>query len=147
MVGVGYSDHLGLVIKKLAKFPVSKPQTVSRRSYKNFDIRSFLTEENSSNINQEVSESNYIDEAAEFYENLFRSILDKHAPIKTIQIRKNFSPFISNKTKEIILDRKALSEEAAKTDCKILKRDANRLGKVIKKKLIKIGPSTLKKQI
>ena len=40
VVGVGNSDHLGLVIKKLAKFPVSRPQTVSRRSYKNFDIRS-----------------------------------------------------------------------------------------------------------
>ena len=43
VVGVGGSDHLGLIIKKLAKFPVSRPQTVSRRCYKNFDLRSFLT--------------------------------------------------------------------------------------------------------
>ena len=28
-------------------------------------------------------------------------------------------------------------EEAAKTDCKILKREANRLGKVIKKEIVK----------
>ena len=81
VVGVGNSDHLGLVIKKLAKFPVSRPQTVSRRCYKNFDIRSFLTEVYTSNINQGVSESNDIDEAAEVFENSFRIILDKHAPI------------------------------------------------------------------
>ena len=88
VVGVGNSDHLGLVIKKLAKFPVSRPQMVSRRCYKNFDIRSFLTEVYTGNIHQGVSESNDIDEAAEFFENSFRSILDKHAPMKTIQIRK-----------------------------------------------------------
>ena len=119
--------------KKLAIFLVSRPQTVSRRCYKNFDIRSFLTEVYTGNINQGVSESNDIDEAAEFFENSFRSILDKHAPMKTTQLRKNFSQFLSNNTKEIILTRKALLEEAAKTDCKILKREANCLGKVIKK--------------
>ena len=64
--------------------------------------------------------------------------------MKTIRIRKTFSPFISNNTKETILNIKALLEEAAKTNCKILKREANRLGKVIKKKLLRIGPSTLK---
>ena len=41
--GVGNTDHLGEVINKLAKFPVSRPQTVSRRCYKNCDIMSFLT--------------------------------------------------------------------------------------------------------
>ena len=32
---------------------------------------------------------------------------------------------------------KVILEEAAKTDCKILKREANRLGKVIKKEIVK----------
>ena len=87
----------------------------------------------SSNISQEVSESNDIDEATEVFENSFRIFPDKHAPIKRIQIRRNFSPFLFNDTKEIIQTRKVLLEEAAKTVCKILKREANRLGKVIKK--------------
>ena len=52
-----------------------------------------------SSINQEVGESNDIDEAAEVFENSFRIILDKHAPMKTIQIRKNFSPFLSKQHK------------------------------------------------
>ena len=124
VVGVGSSDHLGLVIKKLAKFPVSRPQTVSCRCYKNFDITSFLTKVYTSDINQGVRESNDIDEAAEFFENSFRSILDEHAPMKTVQIKKNFSPLISDNTKYIILNRRALVERAAKTDCKI-KREVN----------------------
>ena len=95
---------------------------VSRRCYKNFDIRSFLTEVYTSNINQEVSKSNDIDETAEVFENSLRFVLDKHAPIKTIKIRKNFSPLLSNNTKDIIQTKKVLLEEAAKTDCKILKR-------------------------
>ena len=45
--------------------------------------------------------------------------------------------FFSNNTKEIIKTRKVLLEEAAKTDCMILKREANRLGKVIKKEIVK----------
>ena len=55
------------------------------------------------NINLGVSESNDKDEATEFFDNSFRYILDKHAQMKTIQIRKNFSPFLSNNMKEIIL--------------------------------------------
>ena len=55
--------------------------------------------------------------------------------MKTVQIRKNFCLFISDNTKDIILNRKALLEEAAKTDCKILKREVNRLGKIIKKEI------------
>ena len=69
-------------MNKLAKFPVSRPQTVTRRFYKNFDITSFLTKVYTSDINQGVRESNDIDEAAEFFENSFRSILDKHASTK-----------------------------------------------------------------
>ena len=60
----------------MAKFPVSRPQTVRRRCYKNFDISSFLTEVHTSKINHGVRESNDVDEAAEFFENSFRSIID-----------------------------------------------------------------------
>ena len=55
--------------------------------------------------------------------------------MKTFQIRKNFSPFISDITKDIILNRKALLEEAAKTDCKILKGEVDQLGKTIKREI------------
>ena len=89
------------------------------------------TEVYTGSINQWVIESYNIDEA----EDSFGSILDKHARMKTIQIMKNLSPFLSNKSKKIILTRKALLEESAKTDCKILKREANRLAKVIKKEI------------
>ena len=115
--------------------PVSRLQTVSRRCYKNFNISSFLTEVYKSNINQGVRKSNDVDEAPEFFENSFRSILEEHAPKKTVKIRKNFYPFISDNTKEIILNRKALLEDTAKTDFKVLKKEVNILGKTIRKEI------------
>ena len=50
-------------------------------------------------------------------------------------MRKNFSLLISYNTKDIILNKKALLEEGANTDCKILAREANQLGKIIKKEI------------
>ena len=34
------SDHLVIVIKKFTKFPVSKPQSVKKRNYKEFNVES-----------------------------------------------------------------------------------------------------------
>ena len=69
---------------------------------------SFLTKVYTIDNNEGVRESNDIDEAAEFFEHSFRSILDEYAPMKTIQIRKTFSLFISDNTKDIILNRKTV---------------------------------------
>jgi hypothetical protein len=45
--------------------------------------------------------------------------------MKVFHMRKNYSPFVSVETKELILNRKALQEEAAKTKCKILIKEFN----------------------
>ena len=42
VIRTGNSDHLGIVIKNLTKFPVSKPQSVKKRNYKEFNIEYFL---------------------------------------------------------------------------------------------------------
>jgi hypothetical protein len=38
-------------------------------------------------------------------------------------MRKNYNPFVSVKTRELILNRKALQEVGAKTKCKILMKE------------------------
>ena len=40
--------------------------------------------------------------------------------LKTVEVWKKFSPFISESTKEIILNGTSLLEEAAKTECQVL---------------------------
>ena len=137
VVGVGNSDHLGVIIQKFTKFPVSKPQTVKKRNYKEFDVESFLTDIYNSDINTIVTGAKTIDTAAEAFENIFKSVLNTHAPMKVFQMRKNYNPFVSEETRELILNRKALQEEAAKTKCKILMREFNYQCKEVKKAIAK----------
>ena len=69
--------------------------------------------------------------------NIFKSVLNKHAPMKVFQMRKNYNPCVSEETRELILNRKALQEEAAKTKCKILMREFNYQCKEVKKAIAK----------
>ena len=145
VVGAGNSDHLGVVIKKFTKFPVSKPQSVKKRNYKEFDIGNFLTDIYNSDINTIVTGASTIDTAAEAFENIFKSTLNAHAPMKVFHMRKNNSPFLSEETKELILNRKALQEEAAKTKCKILIKEFNSHCKEVKKAVAKDEEEFFKK--
>ena len=38
VIGVGNSGHLGIVVRKFFKFPVSKPQSVRKRNYKDLNV-------------------------------------------------------------------------------------------------------------
>ena len=64
--------------------------------------------------------SDTVDTAAEAFENVFKSILEKHAPMKVYQMRKNYSPYVSDETKDMITNRKVIQEEATRTGCKVL---------------------------
>ena len=92
---VGESDHLGVRILKYSKNPVSKPQVVRRRVYKNFSVENFLTDIFNSNINNSVLTHSNIESASESFRNEFCAILDYHAPVKTIQLRKKYCPYLS----------------------------------------------------
>ena len=54
-----------------------------------------------------------IDEATEVFTKAFTNVLDKHAPLKVIQNRNNYVPYISNELKEKMKDRDKLKIEAA----------------------------------
>ena len=111
VISVGTSDHLGIVVTKYAKVEKSKPQTVKKRSYKNFKVEDFLKEVFESKIDEAVKACEDIDAAAEVFENMFRNILDSHAPIKVFQMRKNYTPYLSEETKTLMKEQKVLKEE------------------------------------
>ena len=67
-------------------------------------MEDFLTDVYESNINHSVTNEEDIDVAAEIFERSFRKILDKHAPIKVFQQRKNYLPFLSEVTKQTIYE-------------------------------------------
>ena len=116
---------------------MSKPQTVRKRNYKEFDVESFLTDIYNSDINSIVTGAKTIDTAAEAFENIVKSVLNTHAPMKVFQMRKNYIPFVSEETSELILNRKFLPEKAAKTKCKILIKEFNFQCKEVEKAVAK----------
>ena len=126
---VGDSDHFGIRILKYCRTPIIQPQAIKRRSYKNFSVEAFLTDIYHSNINEGVTTHESIESAAEAFRNEFQAILNYHAPIKTVQIRKNYCKYLTQETKLLIQERNTLKKEASK------KGDKGRL----KKKNVKFG--------
>ena len=59
------SDHLGILIKKFTEFPVSKPESVKKQNYKEFNIEKFLMDIYKSEINTIVTGGRTTDAAAE----------------------------------------------------------------------------------
>ena len=133
VVSVGNSDHLGVTVTKYARIPVTKPQTVRKRSYKNFCVGSFLTNIYSSSINEKVLAHDSIEGAAKEFEGLFSDILEKHVPIKTFQMRTNYLPQISSETKLLMAERRALQEEATATGNPLLLKEFKTKDKEVKK--------------
>ena len=85
------------------------------------------------NLNEEVVKCEDIEAAATKFENEFKTILNSHATVKKFQMRKNYTPFLSEESKLLIGERKVLKEEAVKTVDQNLELEAKRIGKEIKK--------------
>ena len=130
---VGDSDHLGVRILKFSKSPPSRPQVIKRRIYKNFSTENFLTDIFHSNINISVTSHNNIETASEAFRNEFNAILDVHAPIKTIQIRRRYCPYLSEETKLLMKDRDVLHKEATKHGDPDLLKEFKEKAKEVKK--------------
>ena len=132
---VGDSDHLGIVVTKFSRAEPMKPKTVKKRSYKYFNMENLLVDIANSNIDRDVTECDNIEDAAKVFEESFKPILDKHALIKTFQVRKHYAPYVSDSTKKLMKERKELKELAANTGDKEAEKKAKKKGKEIKKAL------------
>ena len=137
VVSVGNSDHLGVVVTKFTRAPIIKPKVVLKRSYKDFKAEEFLKDIIDSDINNSVTNKNYIEEAAAEFENTFKYILDIHAPIKVFQIRKNYSVYLSDSTKRLMQARNSWKEIATKYGYKGALDISKELGKDIKQAVAK----------
>ena len=135
---VGDSDHLGIRVIKYCKNPVSKPQVIKRRIYKQFCVESFLTDIFHSNINISITSHHNIESASEAFRNEFTAILDHHAPVKTIQVRNNYCPYLTEDIKMEIKNRNVLQEEAFKTGDTVLMEEFKEKAKEVKKSVSEV---------
>ena len=108
-----------------------------KRSYKNCATALFLQDILASNINQKVTDAVNVEDAAKIFQEIFCEVLDKHAPVKIFQTRKNYVPFLSEDMRRLMNERDALKEEATKTGDEILMNEYKLKRNLIKKNLPK----------
>ena len=87
---------------------------IRKRSYKNFDPAQFIA------AIQQVSWLDVylctdVDMAVKLLSSKITNILDQMAPMKTIQVRSSYNPWISQETKDLMTERNQAQKEAAET--------------------------------
>ena len=88
-----------------------------KRIYKNFSKAEFnndVKEAKKKGMFEEMFDHEDVDKATEIFTKVFNQVLDKHAPLKIIQNRTNYLPYISKEIDEVQKSRDSLKLEAAK---------------------------------
>ena len=104
VISFGDSDHDLIKYTRYSKNPPIPARIVCKRSYKNFEKDAFL---------QDVARTDWsdvygcedVDQATECFTRKFRYILNVHAPWVRVQQRKAFSPWLTEETKTLMLQR------------------------------------------
>ena len=130
VLNIGCSDFHKLTITVLkTKFQKLKPKEVTYRNYKNFDQELFKNE-----LSNTIGQSNKT--YAEF-EDVFLTILEKHAPLKTKIIRGNHAPYMNKALRKAIMRRTQLQNRYFKStkseDFAAFKKQRNFVSRLYKK--------------
>ena len=118
IIGIGKSDHLGVIVTKSSKEIRSSPRSVKKRIYKTFDKNAFkadILKAKSEGSFDAIFEADDETAAWDIFESVYTSILSKHAPLKVLHNRNNYVPYIDKELKNLMKDRDKLKEEAAKS--------------------------------
>ena len=115
VVWTGLSDHALVKVKRYTKSLERKPRYIRKRCYKNFSNESYKQMIKSMPELDRVLTSECPNEAAEIFTEGLTRVLDKLAPLRTIQIRNNYAPWLSENTKEITKRRREAQSKAAST--------------------------------
>ena len=100
----GMSDHKLIKVTRFSKSLKLSARFVRKRCFKNFDGDEFRSRLEISNL-EEIKECQNVDYAAELLVQKLAAILDHMAPIRKIQTRKNYAPWLSTDTKNLQLKR------------------------------------------
>ena len=118
LIAVGKSDHLGVFLTKTSREIRSKPRTIRKRIYKEFDPKAFreaIIQAKNEGRFDEIHSTSDESVACEVFEREFSRILNKFAPLRVIQNRSNYVPYLDKDTKKLMEERNELKELAAKT--------------------------------
>ena len=111
-VETGLSDcHKMIVTFLRASFKIIPSKNLVYRDYKHFNQNEFLHE-----LDLEINKGKFYnsDKPYDDFYNLFKTITDKHAPIKQKRVRGNNAPFMTKELREAIMDRSRLRNKYLK---------------------------------
>ena len=111
----GTSDHKLLKVTRFNKSFKHLPRYVRKRIFKEFDEATFKQSISECGL-EEIFSCSDVNVAAETLTNKLTGVLDKMAPIKKIQTRTKYAPWLSKETKLLKDKREAAQEQAAQTD-------------------------------
>ena len=141
-VVTGLSDCHKMVITCLKSyFKKQPPKNIIYRDYKNFNEKEFLHE-----LDQEMIKGSFYkdDNPYDCFSNLYKNIIDKHAPLKEKKIRGNDAPFMTKELRKAIMDRSRYKNKYLKypsrenfLNMKRMKNKCNSLCKKAKKAYFK----------
>ena len=104
VISFGNSDHDIVGFTRLSKKPSEPTKTIRKRSYKNFNKDEFLSD--LARVDWlDVLSCPDINQATELFTFKFKKILDQHAPWILFQCRKNYKPWITQQTIDLMKER------------------------------------------
>ena len=104
VINNGASDHRIIMCTRYTKQVVSQPRIMRKRSFKHFDSKIFLQEVRDLPM-WKIYSCDDPEIAVGTLSLFLTNILDKLAPVKIFQVRKNYCPWLTDETKCLIQDR------------------------------------------
>ena len=95
----GMSDHKLLKVTRFSKSFKQSPRYVRRRMFQNFDDDIFRQTDSESNL-EVILNTTDVNVAAELLLTKLTDVLDKMAPVRTIQTRTRYAPWVGKSTKD-----------------------------------------------
>ena len=100
----GGPDHKMIFGTRHSKLLNKNPRYVKKRSFKTFNPDAFL-EDISKLYWWDIYQCDNVDTAVHLFTQRFSEVLDKHAPMKIFQFRRNYAPWISLATRDLMKQR------------------------------------------
>ena len=89
-----FSDHLPILLEVKLLVPKPPPTLITRRSFKMFSQQKFLDDLKTTPWHvMDLFED--LDDKIDTFNKLFGEVLDTHAPLKTVRVKKNPTPWIT----------------------------------------------------
>ena len=110
----GGSDHMLIFAIRYSRSFKTSPRYIRKRSYKKFNQADFKAEiQRVSWLDVYLSDD--VNQAVKLMSEKITTILDIMAPMKTVQVRTNYAPWLSQATKDLMSERDMLQERAAQS--------------------------------